>query len=136
MKKALLLSSLLILSPMTFASTNSLNNHDLNDHGLNDQGFFGPSETSVKAAKEGKDDQPVTLTGYITASLGDEMYTFSDGQDNISVEIDNDKWHGIKVTPETKITITGEIDEEWFNSHINEWFSTKIDVERIQLAIQ
>ncbi|CAG23659.1 YgiW/YdeI family stress tolerance OB fold protein [Photobacterium profundum] len=126
MKKTLLLSSLLILSPMTFANTT----------GLNDQGFFGPSETSVKAAKEGKDDQPVTLTGYITASLGDEMYTFSDGQDNISVEIDNDKWHGIKVTPETKVTITGEIDEEWFNSHINEWFSTKIDVDRIQLAIQ
>ncbi|WP_330217354.1 NirD/YgiW/YdeI family stress tolerance protein [Photobacterium kishitanii] len=72
------------------------------------------------------DDTPVTLTGNITSSLGGDHYTFTDGTGSITVEIDHDKWFGVQVTPQTKITIHGEIDKE-FNH-------TAIDVDHLRVV--
>ncbi|WP_318488706.1 NirD/YgiW/YdeI family stress tolerance protein [Photobacterium leiognathi] len=67
---------------------------------------------------------PVILTGYIKAALGGEMYTFTDGFSDITVEIDYDKWWGLSVTPQTKVQISGEIDKEFL--------STTVDVDMIK----
>ncbi len=95
------------------------------------QGFNGPTYglNTVKAVLDAgmfSDDTPVTLKGNIIRSLGGEYYTFTDGTGSITIEIDHDKWFGIQVTPETKITISGEIDKE-FNH-------TAIDVDYVRLA--
>ncbi|WP_318420036.1 NirD/YgiW/YdeI family stress tolerance protein [Photobacterium leiognathi] len=95
------------------------------------QGFTGPSYglNTVKAVLDAgmfSDDTPVTLTGNITRSLGGEHYTFTDGTGSVTIEIDHDKWFGIQVTPEMKITISGEIDKE-FNH-------TAIDVDYVRVA--
>lgn len=93
-------------------------------------GFEGPSasknETTVAEALKLKDEAYVTLTGKIVNSLGDEKYTFKDETGEVIIEIDDDDWHGVKVTPENTITINGEVDKEMFKP-------TKIDVDSFVL---
>lgn len=120
MKKLILLAAL--ASSSVFA-----NNHVTNSQ----QGFSGPTAgiSTVKAVLDAgmfSDDTPVTLTGYLVKSLGNEHYEFKDNTGTIEVEIDHDKWLGLQATPKTKITINGEIDKE-FNY-------TKVDVDSVSLA--
>ena len=90
-------------------------------------GFEGPSAPSmapitIQQALSMRDDSIVVLTGKIVNSLGDEKYTFQDSTGQIIIEIDDEDWHGIKVTPENTIEIVGELDKELFEQ-------PKIDVK-------
>ncbi|MCP4954456.1 YgiW/YdeI family stress tolerance OB fold protein [Photobacterium aquimaris] len=129
MKQSILLVTL--LAAMT-STTVFANNQVINQVAQpQQQGFSGPTHgiNTVKGVVDAgmfSDDTPVTLTGYLTSSLGGEHYTFTDGSGTMTVEIDHDKWFGLQVTPQTKITIQGEIDKE-FNH-------TKIDVDHVRLA--
>lgn len=129
MKKSILLVTLLaaMTSTVTFANNQVINQVAQPQQ----QGFSGPTHgiNTVKGVVDAgmfSDDTPVTLTGYLTSSLGGEHYTFTDGSGTMTVEIDHDKWFGLQVTPQTKITIQGEIDKEF--NHI------KIDVDHVRLA--
>ena len=84
-------------------------------------GFSGPgavaggaqninSVRGVLSSGHAADDMQVTLTGKITKSLGGEMYMFTDGTDEIMIEVDNDDWYGLKTTPNTLVVINAEID--------------------------
>ena len=94
-------------------------------------GFAGPgaglSATTVAGALELRDDAIVTLRGRIVAALGDEKYTFQDATGSVTVEIDDDEWRGITVTPETTIEITGELDKDAFEA-------PKIDVKSFRVV--
>ena len=90
-------------------------------------GFIGPEGNaakvvSVQEALNLGDESRVSLEGKIINSLGDEKYTFRDATGEIVVEIDDEDWHGNKVTPENTITINGEVDKEMFEP-------TKVDVD-------
>ncbi len=91
-------------------------------------GFKGPGVQTytVKQALELKDDTPVVLKGKIVRALGNEKYEFTDATGNVTVEIDNDDWHGQEVTPADTVVLTGDVDKSWT--------STKIDVETVTLA--
>ena len=93
-------------------------------------GFAGPgpgnSATTVKEALKLRDDSWVVLQGRIVASLGDEKYTFQDDSGTVMVEIDDDDWRGITVTPETNLEISGELDKEIFET-------PKIDVKSFRV---
>lgn len=121
--KLLLALAALITSTSTFAQTYPEVNSAV-------AGFQGPSQglnsvLQVLDAGLSSDDMPVTLTGFLKASLGGEMYIFTDGTGEISVEIDHDKWWGQTATPETPIQIFGEIDKDFMG--------TKIDVEVLKV---
>lgn len=90
-------------------------------------GFKGPGlqPSTVKQALSFSDDTPVVLIGKIERSLGDEKYLFTDKSGSVTVEIDNDDWRGITVTPNDTIIIEGEVDKDFFK--------TEIDVERVTL---
>ncbi|MEC6833394.1 NirD/YgiW/YdeI family stress tolerance protein [Photobacterium toruni] len=127
---AMLLLPAVLLSTSVFA-TAAPTTQPINSVATQQQGFSGPSVglktvKSVIDAGMFSDDTPVTLTGHITSSLGDEHYQFTDGTGSITVEIDHDKWFGAQVTPQTKITIQGEIDKE-FNH-------TAIDVNHVRIV--
>ena len=90
-------------------------------------GFSGPRAPSVKTmtvseALKMRDDSIVVLNGHIINSLGDEKYLFRDATGDVIIEIDNDEWHGVNVTPEDLLEIVGKIDKEFFEA-------TKIDVK-------
>lgn len=92
-------------------------------------GFQGPgvATSTVADALKMSDDTPVVLKGKIEKSLGNEKYQFNDGTGTIVVEIDDDEWNGLNVTPENTVQITGEIDKEMLAT-------PSVDVEMIILA--
>lgn len=90
--------------------------------GFND----GIKITTVQEAANLRDDSNVVLRGHIINSLGNEKYTFADETGQMVVEIDDEDWKGIDVTPNTTIEISGEIDKGWFKK-------TKVDVDSIRI---
>ena len=95
--------------------------------GVSNAQFNGPSAVAntpmtIKQALSLQDDSKVVLQGHIINSLGDEKYTFSDGTDQIVVEIDDEDWAGRKVTPENTVEIFGEVDKDTLKP-------TEIDVD-------
>lgn len=93
-------------------------------------GFVGPSNSekaTVAQAKEMADDTYVVLQGTIESSLGDEKYLFKDATGTIRVEIDDEDWQGLTVTPKDKVEIKGEVD-----THLTK--PADIDVDSITLV--
>ncbi len=90
-------------------------------------GFKGPSTgvTTVAAALNAKDDTLVQLTGHIEKETAKEKYQFRDSTGAIIIEIDNDDWNGLTVTPADLVTIYGEVDKEIMHA-------PEIDVDRIE----
>ena len=90
-------------------------------------GFQGPglAPSSVAEALKLNDDTPVVLVCQIEKSLGDEKYLFKDASGSVTVEIDNEDWRGVTVTPKDTIVIQGEIDKDFFK--------TEIDVDSVAL---
>lgn len=98
--------------------------------GFNSQptgGFKGPGlETStVKQALTLSDDTPVVLVGQIERAVGNEKYIFKDATGSVTVDIDNEDWRGLTVTPQDTIVIEGEVDKDFFK--------TEIDVDTVSL---
>ena len=79
--------------------------------------FKGPgvseSITTVADAKNAYDDTYVELTGHIVNKVKDETYMFRDDSGDIMIEIDDEDFRGQEVTPETTVTIKGEVDKGW-----------------------
>jgi len=92
--------------------------------------FVGPGSTSstttVKSVDDMNDDDKVILEGYIIKEIRSEHYTFKDSTGEIEIELDNEDFRGVKVTPKTKVKIQGEIDKDWT--------STTIDVNHVELV--
>jgi len=99
--------------------------------------FQGPSTTkdvtTVAEAKKALDDTKVVLTGNIIKKIKDEYYTFKDKTGEIIVEIDDDNIRGITITPETDVTIYGEVDKE--NGVLDSGLAGSVDIEvdRVQI---
>ena len=91
-------------------------------------GTGGGGGTTVKEVLgRAPDDAWVTLRGRITQKVGHEKYLFTDGTDQITVDID-DKYfpYDTPITPKTNIEISGEVDKEFIGS-------TKIDVKQMTI---
>ncbi|WP_165862849.1 YgiW/YdeI family stress tolerance OB fold protein [Vibrio sinensis] len=89
--------------------------------------YTGPQDINiitVSAMENTQDEAVVSLQGYITESLGNEMYTFKDQSGTISVEIDQDVLNNIDINENDLVIITGEADKNWGD--------VTIDVDTIQ----
>lgn len=78
-------------------------------------GFKGPDNYRLVTVAEVAglpDDAPVRLEGFIVKSLGDEEYEFQDDTGTLVVEIDDEDWGGLEATPELRVQVHGEIDQE------------------------
>lgn len=92
-------------------------------------GFKGPDNLkllTVAETSEATDDSRVKLVGYIVKSLGDENYEFKDDTGTLVVEIDDEDWGGLEVTPDDRLEIAGEVDRERLG--------VALDVDRVRLA--
>lgn len=84
--------------------------------------------TSIGAVlKDGKDDQKVTLTGTLKEKVGNEKYTFTDGKDEIRVEIDTEDFPSQKVDDKINIEITGEVEKDYLQT-------PEIDVDTVKIV--
>ncbi len=91
-------------------------------------GFIEGVETiyTTSQVKEMRDDTPVVVKGKILKRTGDEKYLFQDGADTIIVEIDDDDWRGVNVTPTDIVILRGEVDKGIM--------TTEIDVDYVELV--
>lgn len=106
-------------TPHDDASGDSRGYHtDSHDKHQNDNqgGFSGPQRVLASVREiRAKDLAPpragraVELTGVITESLGSWLYTFKDDTGSIPVDIRRGDWGGLNVTPETRVTLVGEV---------------------------
>lgn len=89
-------------------------------------GFVDGSEIIVTTTqvKDMRDDTPVIVKGKIVKRTGDEKYMFQDDADTIIVEIDDDDWRGVTVTPEDIVILRGEVDKGIL--------TTEIDVDYVE----
>lgn len=80
-------------------------------------GFDGPGATarvvSAASINDMGDETKVILEGYLIRQIKDEHYIFRDNTGEIEVEIDDEDFRGAKVTPNTKLRISGEVDKDW-----------------------
>ena len=75
------------------------------------------------------DDTPVVLKGKVEKSLGNERYQFNDGTGVIVIEVDNEDWRGLTVTPEDTVEIKGEIEKDMLSA-------PEVDVDTVSLVKQ
>lgn len=90
------------------------------------QTAIAAAPSTVAQALKLKDNTPVSLKGKITKSLGDEKYEFRDGTGVITVDIDDELWHGKPLAANATVTIHGEIDVDYTPKK-----RTEIDVDHI-----
>lgn len=70
-------------------------------------------KVTVSQALKMSDDSKVELTGYVVRALGDEKYQFRDRTGTITVDIDDELWHGKAISAKTPVTILGEVDIDY-----------------------
>jgi uncharacterized protein (TIGR00156 family) len=91
--------------------------------------FVGPGQgtvTTVAEAHGARDDTPFDLTGTIVERLRDEYYTFQDETGTITAEIEDRRFRGIQITPETRVRITGEVERSIRGR--------ELDVDRLEIV--
>lgn len=81
---------------------------------------------SVEQAKIQREDTKVTMQGNIEKHLRKDHYLFRDETGSITVEIDDDIWQGLVVTPKDTVRVMGEVDQD-FNS-------IKVEIDHIEVV--
>ena len=121
MKKLTLTAILAITTSSAFAG--------FNDNIGTQGGFQQPvaEVISVKQALSAKDNSMVTLVGNITNQIDDDEYLFTDGSEQIKIEIKKRVWNGLNVGPQDKIRISGKLDNEAFEK-------AEVEVYRLEKA--
>jgi uncharacterized protein (TIGR00156 family) len=93
--------------------------------------YTGPSATvaltTVKPIlKAPVEDQDVVLTGVLLKKLSKDKYIFSDGSDQIRVEIDSKYMLNLTLDENTRVEIRGEVEKDFLES-------PEIDVKMIRV---
>lgn len=92
--------------------------------------YKGPQaavQQQIKAIMDNpKDNQGVRLTGYLTEKLSHEKYWFSDGTDQIRVEIEPEDFPAGEFDENDLIEVHGEVEKDFLES-------PEIDVEYISI---
>jgi len=83
--------------------------------------YTGPSSVNsggsvAEILKNPVDDQRVFLKGYLIKKVGNEKYIFSDGTDEIRVEIDYGLFRGQSVDEKTLVELVGEVEKDFLES--------------------
>lgn len=79
--------------------------------------------------ESGSDDDYVQLEGQLVGKVGSEKYTFSDGSQEVRVEIDSDEFPPQPFDENAIIRIEGEFEKDFMES-------PEIDVERLTIVSQ
>lgn len=85
--------------------------------GANQGGFSGSGPQRVTQAaqvRQAHDDTPCALEGFIIERVGKEKYIFQDASGRVTVEIDDHIFGGATVTPQTRVRLVGEVEDEDF----------------------
>lgn len=84
--------------------------------------FTGPSEqdtgSSVQEALDARIGAYMTLEGYITHHLREDYYRFTDGMNEIRVEIPGSVFAGRPIGPNDRVRLRVEVDRELIGRYL------------------
>ena len=121
MKKFALATLLALSTSAAFAGFNG------NNAQVGFQGGNQVQQLTVKQALSAQDGSVISLVGNITQQLDGDEYVFTDGSDQIKVDIRNRAWRGLNVGPQDKIRVYGRVDNDAFQR-------TEVEVFRVEKA--
>ena len=121
MKKFALATLLALSTSAAFAGFNG------NNAQVGFQGGNQVQQLTVKQALSAQDGSVISLVGNITQQINNDEYLFTDGADQIQVEIKNRAWRGLNVGPQDKIRVYGRVDNDAFQR-------TEVEVFRVEKA--
>ena len=101
-----MIAKTLIAASLTFTAALATANTAVNQSALS-------KVSTVKQALVAKDDTKVEVKGYVVKAIGDEKYQFRDATGSITVDIDDDLWHGKAIAANTPVTLIGEVDIDY-----------------------
>lgn len=87
-----------IASTSAFAGPNNMNNNTMSE------------VMTVEQVRNLADNSPVIIRGYLLRQNGENSYVFQDSTGTINLEIDDEDWGGVTVSPNEYIEIWGEVD--------------------------
>ncbi|MCL2845631.1 MAG: NirD/YgiW/YdeI family stress tolerance protein [Chitinivibrionia bacterium] len=106
------------------------------------EGFTGPRGeanhegmgrvVTASQAQRLRDDTRVILRGKILRSLGNSRYVFSDDSGEITLEIDQEVWHGLSISENDNVEIYGEIDIKNQDGRGRNVRTVEVDVKSIR----
>ncbi|MGV8899399.1 MAG: YgiW/YdeI family stress tolerance OB fold protein [Burkholderiaceae bacterium] len=73
------------------------------------------------------DDQDVVLSGFLLKKVGKEKYIFSDGTNEIRLEIEAEDFPAQKIDDKTRVEIRGEVERDFMES-------PEIDVKTVRIS--
>lgn len=86
-----------------------------------------PPFTSIsEILRSAPDDARADVEGYIIKKVGKEKYLFSDGQDQIRIEIEAEDFPNVKIDEKARVRIRGEVEKDFLES-------PEIDVDRVDV---
>jgi uncharacterized protein (TIGR00156 family) len=74
----------------------------------------GEKAVTVREARAMPHNTQVILAGNFQKRVdgSEDSYVFTDGADEIVVEVDDDEWNGVEATPGTPVLLYGEVDRD------------------------
>lgn len=83
--------------------------------------YVGPGSVGVATdlaaiLAKPQDDQPVVLKGYLVEQVSSDKYRFSDGKNQIRVEIDRKLLPARALDARTRVEIRGEVEKDFLQS--------------------
>jgi len=96
----------------------------MNQNGT-ERGLRAPLITVAEAKKMSRDTY-ATLEGKITDHIKKEYYTFVDDTGSIMMEIEDKYWRGVRVGPNDRVRVYGEVESKTFKE--NEFEAKSIEI--------
>lgn len=66
---------------------------------------------TVEEVRGLSDNSPVVIRGYLLRQNGENSYIFQDNTGTINLEIDEEDWNGVTVSPTDMVEVWGEVDK-------------------------
>lgn len=108
MKKISTLAVLgVIVSGAAFAGPGNMAN--MNNNNMNNDNMM--TVMTVEQVRGLSDNSPVVIRGYLLRQNGENSYVFQDNTGTINLEIDEEDWNGLTVSPTDMVEIWGEVDK-------------------------
>ncbi|MBO4700245.1 MAG: NirD/YgiW/YdeI family stress tolerance protein [Alphaproteobacteria bacterium] len=108
MKKISILAVVGVMATATaFAGPGSMANQNMNNNMNNNM----MEVVTVEQVRAMPDDSPVIVRGYLLRQNGENSYVFQDTTGTINLEIDEEDWGGLTVSPTDMVEVWGEVDK-------------------------
>lgn len=94
----------IVASTAAFAGPGTMANNNMNNNTMTEV-------MTIEQVRGLSDNSPVIVRGYLLRQNGENSYIFQDETGTINLEIDQEDWGGMSVSPSDYVEVWGEVDK-------------------------